>query len=221
MKCSINVVLPIPGSPTTHTIWRLPVHARSQSLRSRESASVRPMNDRGSRERSCGTTAATGGTATIALVGAMKRYLAAIRPEARLGASSRAPSAVDDPRSHTSPDELVPQPDRARVVCAGRAAALARTARQRAWARQRPAFRRAAGARWLRRARTDRSVRVPGSSQPTVACGRFVQALEPSGFLKVSGDATRWPMGCMTAARFGRKRPTTHHFSTKRPQRRK
>ena len=27
MKCSINVVLPIPGSPATQTILRLPVHA--------------------------------------------------------------------------------------------------------------------------------------------------------------------------------------------------
>ena len=37
MKCSISVVLPIPGSPATQTIARLPLHAMSQARRRRDS----------------------------------------------------------------------------------------------------------------------------------------------------------------------------------------
>ena len=43
MNCSINVVLPIPGSPAIQTIARLPLHAMSQARRSRDSGSARPM----------------------------------------------------------------------------------------------------------------------------------------------------------------------------------
>ena len=71
MKCSISVVLPMPGSPATQTTMRLPVQARSHWAASRDSASARPMNDGEAEETVLAAPPLLG--APTAVVGAMNR----------------------------------------------------------------------------------------------------------------------------------------------------
>ena len=73
-KCSMSVVLPIPGSPATQTIARLPLHAMSQARRSRDSGSARPMKWGTCAAATLETLGWTLGAAGIALGAAMKRY---------------------------------------------------------------------------------------------------------------------------------------------------
>ena len=142
----------------------------SQLARSRDSASARPMNEGDSAERLCGTTAATVGAATIALVAAMKRYprrdTVSMKRGLRASSSSAVRSSLIAVRNTESVTYWWPQTSSSNALVVSREPGCRTSAHStpKGVGARATGFRRAASVRSPRPARIGRSAPVPDSS---------------------------------------------------------